>query len=294
MIDGEIDVSEGVDTGNDMDPENTAFLSALSDEDKAFASENGWRGVGNVLESYRSLQEQLSGSLTVPDKTASAEAKAAFYADISRNWTPKEGYQFKLPDALPENFPYDQSFAEEAGGWFQEAGLHPDAAQALHDRWVGKMAEQFASHEETAREASLKQTETAEAAHLALVKEYGEPDSDSYQNVVAKADRAISGLKSAGVDLTNWFSEKGALTEAGKDGLQKVIDPVAVKLLAFVHDSAFAEDGLSGLGEGPGGANPFDKGNPNLRLQSELLESNPARARQLIVSAGRDPRMFGL
>ncbi len=50
--------------------------------------------------------------------------------------------------------------------------------------------------------------------------------------------------------------EKGALTTAGSDGLQQVTDPVAVKLLAFIHDSAFAEDGLNGFGAGGEGATP--------------------------------------
>jgi len=285
-----------VEPGNETRQEQDAgeFLSGLSDTDRALASENGWRSLEGVLEGYRSLQDRLSGSVSMPDKDASSEDQAAFYADVSRAWTPKDGYRFTMPDALPENFPYDQAFAEEAGSWFQEAGLHPDAAQTLHDKWVGKMAAQFASHEEAAHEASLRQAEAAETAHLALIREYGQPGSDGYQNVIAKADRALGGLKSAGVDLTGWFAEKGALTEADANGLQQVADPVAVKLLAFIHDSAFAEDGLSGLNEGSGGANPFDRDNPNLKMQSELLESNPSRARQLIVSAGRDPRLFRL
>ncbi|MDN3720129.1 hypothetical protein QW131_15330 [Roseibium salinum] len=156
------------------------------------------------------------------------------------------------------------------------------------------MAEQFAAHEEASREGALRQADAVEAAHRALVKEYGEPESDGYQNVVARADRALSGLKAAGVDLSDWFAGKGALRAADDSGLQQVADPTAVKLLAFIHDRAFAEDGLSGLNEGTGGDNPFDTDNPNLKRQSELLESNPARARQLIVSAGRDPRLFRL
>ncbi len=68
---------------------------------------------------------------------------------------------------------------------------------------------------------------------------------------------------------------------------------MAVKLLAFIHDSAFAEDGLNGFGAG-GEAQPFENGNPDLRQQSDLLENSPLRARQMIVAAGRDPRLFGL
>jgi len=40
--------------------------------------------------------------------------------------------------------------------------------------------------------------------------------------------------------------------------------------------------------------NPFNLKTPQLKQQAELLERNPARARQLIVAAGRDPVKFGL
>ena len=70
------------------------------------------------------------------------------------------------------------------------------------------------------------------------------------------------------------------------------VDPVAVKLLTFIHDSAFAEDSLSGLGDAPGGANPFDNNSIDLKQQPELLDRNPARARQMTLAAGRDPKMF--
>jgi len=86
----------------------------------------------------------------------------------------------------------------------------------------------------------------------------------------------------------------GLWLEADGNGLQQVTAPVAVKLLAFIHDSAFAEDGLSGFGAGGEGGNPFETGNPDLRQQSDLLENSPLRARQMIVAAGRDPRLFGL
>ncbi|MHA7777405.1 hypothetical protein [Roseibium sp. M-1] len=270
------------------------FLAALSEGNREFAAANGWESADGVFDSYRSLQNSLSSSLRLPDEEASAEDRAAFYADVSKSWTPKDGYRFKLPETLPETFPYDQAFASEAGEWFREAGLPPEAAQLLHDKWVGKMAGQFAEYQDAAHEAAQQQAEAAETAHRALIREYGDPDSDGYQNAVAKADRALSTLKTAGVDLTGWFAEKGALTKADGKGLQQVVDPVAVKLLAFIHDSAFAEDGMRGFGTGDEGGNPFETGNSDLRQQSQLLENNPLRARQMIVAAGRDPTLFGL
>ncbi|WFE91592.1 hypothetical protein K1718_09600 [Roseibium porphyridii] len=40
--------------------------------------------------------------------------------------------------------------------------------------------------------------------------------------------------------------------------------------------------------------NPFELDTQDLRLQAALLERTPILAEQLIVSAGRDPRLFGL
>lgn len=40
--------------------------------------------------------------------------------------------------------------------------------------------------------------------------------------------------------------------------------------------------------------NPFDVQKPKLKQQAEMLERNPAGARQMIKAAGRDPELFGL
>ncbi|MBG6163663.1 MAG: cell wall hydrolase [Roseibium album] len=42
----------------------------------------------------------------------------------------------------------------------------------------------------------------------------------------------------------------------------------------------------------PSGFNPFDLENPDLERQAEVLERNPIRARQMILAAGRDPKLF--
>lgn len=39
--------------------------------------------------------------------------------------------------------------------------------------------------------------------------------------------------------------------------------------------------------------NPFDLEHPNLEQQAQLVEENPAKAKQLIRAAGRDPKLFG-
>lgn len=270
------------------------FLATLSDDNRAFAAEQGFSDVGAVLDGFRSLQEQNKGMLAIPGEDATPEQQSEFYGKVAETWTPKDGYDLKMPESLPENFSYDQDFADEAKGWFKEAGLHPLAAQALHDKWVGKMAELHGQQSAALEDAQTKQAEAASEAHRALVQEYGDPSSDGYKNVVAKADRAMKGLSDAGIDVSSWLAEKGQLTKADDQGLQQVTDTTAVKLLAFIHDRAFTEDGLSDFGKGDGSANPFDTKAPDLQKQTEILEKHPERAKQLIEAAGRDPKMFGL
>ncbi len=42
-----------------------------------------------------------------------------------------------------------------------------------------------------------------------------------------------------------------------------------------------------------GGLNPFDLDMTDLGRQAQLIKENPIRARQLILAAGRDPKLFG-
>jgi len=242
----------------------------------------------------RAAETSLEGMISLPGENATAEERADFYKEISGTWTPQDGYRFALPEGLPETFPYDQDFAREAGDWFREVGLHPSAAQALHDRWVGKMADLHQHELQAANERAQEQAEAVEQAHSALVKEYGDPGSDGYRNAVAKADRAMNGLKDAGIDVTGWFAGKGILSDADPRGLQQVADPVAVRLLAFIHDKAFREDGLTTEGNGNAAGNPFDLNTTDIGRQTEIIRSAPERAKALIIAAGRDPKKFNL
>ena len=270
------------------------FLGDFGEDNHASAVENSLEPPADLSGLRHGQDEQQERSVTLPGEAASTEDIEAFYGELAPHWTPKDGYRFKLPETLPETFPYDQAFAEEVGGWFKEAGLPPSAAQKLHDRWLSKMSDHYAEQQDAASAANSAQAEAVHRAHESIVREYGEAGSDGYQNLVARADRALTGLKSAGVDLADWFVGKGALTQADENGLQQVSDPTAVKLLAFIHDRAFAEDSLDGFAETAGDGNPFDTGKPDLKRQSDLLERNPAQARRLIVSAGRDPGLFRL
>ena len=242
--------------------------------------------VGEVYKNAYLLKQKLGNSLTVPGENATPEDRQAFFDKASKAWTP-EGYEFKMPEGLPETFAYDQDFAKEAADWFKESGLHPNQAQALHDKWVGKMAEAQSKAAEAEQAKQQAMDEAKQKAHQDLVKEFGDPQSDGYRNIVAKAERAMSGL-----DAADWLTEKGILSEPGEGGARQVLDPQGVRLLAKIADGMFAEDGL--LGDGGGGKNPFASDSVNLTAQSKLLRERPQDARSLIIAAGKDPAKFNL
>ena len=121
-------------------------------------------GMDGDIGGGRAAETSLEGMISLPGEDATAEERAEFYKEISGTWTPADGYRFAMPDRLPESFPYDQDFAREAGDWFREAGLHPSAAQALHDRWVGKMAELHQHEVQTANERAQEQAEAVDHA----------------------------------------------------------------------------------------------------------------------------------
>lgn len=265
------------------------FLSALSEDNRKVAEAKGWtsaESVNTVFDSYRGLEAKMGSALTVPGEDATPEDRQAFFDKASKAWTP-EAYEFKLPDGLPETFAYDDGFAKEAADWFKESGLHPNQAQALHDKWVGKMSEVQAQamEAESAKQQALN--DAKEKAHLELVKEYGDPQSEGYRNMVAKAERAMSGL-----DASDWLTEKGILSEPGEGGARQVLDAKGIRLLAKIADGMFSEDSL--IGAGSGGKNPFASDSVNLTEQSKLLRERPQDARSMIQAAGLDPAKFNL
>ncbi|ASP33814.1 hypothetical protein CHH27_11630 [Labrenzia sp. VG12] len=162
------------------------------------AGENSLGNAANMSERLHGEDGQQEPFVTLPGEAASPDEIETFFGKLASRWTPKDGYQFKLP----ETFPYDQAFAEEVGGWFKEAGLPPSAAQKLHDCWLNKMSDHHAEQQDAASAATAAQAEAVHRAHESLVREYGGEGSDGYQNLVARADRALTGLKSAGVDLS--------------------------------------------------------------------------------------------
>jgi hypothetical protein len=246
------------------------------EENRALVEAKQWGSVDDALRSYRELQTHASKALQLPGENATAEDWNKFYAKLGRPEKP-DGYELKLnTEAIPQDFPYDEQSAIEFRNWAHEAGLTPQQAQMLHDKFVGYQAGAF----QNAREQAAKREGDT---HRELVAEWGDPDTASYKQNVELMSRAVNqlGLKSA-------LAELGAL---GPDGA--VRNATLAKALSKVGKELYAEDSIATNANGVLN-NPFSDENFNLSKQGALLRSDPRKAKALIAAAGKNPADYGL
>ncbi len=252
----------------------------LDNESRDLVKQKGWKDVNTALKSYGELAKKLGEQkpgIEVPPDNADQAAIDAFFEKLGRPKTPGE-YQFRLPDGMPENTPYDSQFAEQSKAWFHAAGLNPKQAQIVHDHFVRNMAESANQY----REIVGKQISEA---HGAITKEWGDEKSDTYRRNVEFARRAMREL-----DLADAFKDKGFIEP--QSGM--VTNAKLATALARIGAAMFAEDSLY---SGPGQVfadNPFSDKSFNMTKQGQLLKNDPHRAAILIRAAGMKPSEFGL
>lgn len=253
------------------------WVAGLQDEEnRTLVEAKKWAGPDDALKSYRELQNHASKALTMPGEDATAEDWDAFYSKLGRP-EKADGYEYQMPEGLPDNFPYDEGLAVESRNWAHEAGLSPKQAQTMHGKFVQYAAAQQAQHDKAMQKAEGE-------THRALVQEWGEPDTEGYKRNVELTTRAARQL---GVmeDLT----KAGMIAADGG-----VRSATLAKALAKVGAAMFAEDSVL---SGGGGVlkNPFSDGDSfNLTDQGKIIRSDPRKAAALIRAAGGDPAVYGL
>lgn len=257
-----------------------AWAAGLSDDNRALVEARRWHGEDGVelntaLDAFRSLQDHLDRSIPVPGDDATSSDWDAFERRLGRPDT-ADGYEFALPDGLPESFPYSEDLAGRFRDWAFRAGVPAKAAQSLHDDYVHELAGM--------QRAEAERLGLAEdRSHRDLVSAWGEADSEAYRRNVILADRAMHKL-----GLNEVLQEFGVIAADGG-----VRDARVATALARIGSELYAEDNLHG--STGGGDNPFAGDNPNLTEQSRLIRearSDPSRAalvKSLMQAAGLDP-----
>ncbi len=267
----------GLDGSDQGGEQTTEWLTSLDADNQKLVQDKGWKDINAAMKSYRELSSKLGEkTLEAPADDADTDTWNAFYAKMGRPEKP-EGYQFSLPEGVPENVPYDQNFANEFRVWAHEAGLSPKQANALHGKYVRQVAAGMGQQAEARSQA-------VEKAHKTITQEWGEPEGEEYKRNVEMARRAMTqlGLRE---DLTTAGiidPESGMITSA-KTALA----------LARVGRKMFSEDSMYS-GPAAMGDNPFSDKSFNMTQQSLLIKNDPAKAATLIRAAGQKPEDYGL
>jgi hypothetical protein len=249
----------------------------LNDGNREVVQQKGWKDVNDVVASYSALEKKVGEKTLAPPSDEADKAEwDTFYQKVGRPNT-AEDYSFSMPEGVPENMPYDQNFALDFRNMAHEAGLSQKQATQLHDAYVRRMGGDFSKVIETGNERVT-------AAHEALVKEWGETETDGYRQNHEFARRAMSqlGLKDALADAGVIQAHTGMVTDAR-----------VASALARVGKAMFAEDTLY---SGPANTlnNPFSEKTFNQTEQHLLIRNDPGRAATLIRAAGQKPEDYGL
>lgn len=258
------------------------FMSGLDTDTRTWVEKAGFKIddpaalVAGLAGKALNAEKLIGGSIRLPAADAKPEELESFYNKLGRPDAPA-GYEFKPPENMPEDVPYNQQFADWFRGAAHKAGLSKAAASSLHDEFV-KMAVQSATADIEARQA---------AGTAALEKAWGPSGSKEFRANVEFADKGIKAV--GGEKLLSSLKANGLLGKGGE-----VLDPVIAEAFAMVGRSLGSEGQLV-LGDGgTGGVNPFGKDTENLTQQSVVIRKDPDRARSLIIAAGRQPSDFGL
>lgn len=264
------------DNGSAGAPETTPF-SGLSEGARKWVDTKGYKSPEDIVSAALSLEQRLGTSLTVPPPDAPKEEWEKFHSRLPEDMRPvasPDKIEFKRPEGLPENLPYDENLANASKPWMAEAKLSAKQAQVVHDKFAAYQAEQA-----TAQQAAI--AESVVATHDDLVKDWGPKDSDSFKEKLTVADRAMKKL-----GLVESYKAKGILLADGS-----LTDPQIAKAFHAIGEAMFKEDVIGADGVS-GGENPFKRDEAGKIKSpsaiSALINSDPERAKRMAREAGEN------
>jgi hypothetical protein len=262
------------------------FASLQDAESRQWVESKGYKELGPVISDARyadklkaELGDLKAKALTLPGDDAKPEDIDAFFQKLGMP-EKAEGYDFKMPEGLPADLPYDADFAKEFKAAAREARVPAKQAQALHDFYV----KTFAAKMQAGAEAQAKaKAEAEKLAHAELSQTWGAPDSDTHKEKIGFVARALegAGIKDEAVRM-------GIMDEQGFTAYPKM-----AQFLALAGERLFRE-GTHHVGGMSFSGNPYAKGSENLTQQMLLFKQDPNKARALMAAAGRPPTDFGL
>lgn len=263
-------------------------LSGLDTGSREWAGKNGVKSLSDAIKTAREAQGLIGRSVQLPADDAKPDDVDTYVKKATAKYRPEkaDGYEFKLPDGVPKEMPYDADGATEFKGIAHELGLTKTQAQKAHDWFVSRQAGAF-------QKAADGLVEKAGSATQALEKAFGgAQDSDAFKEAILSADKGIAEIskaaKLADGELMTALKDANLI---GPGGI--ILSPAIARVFAHVG-KFYAEDKLI---DGKGGSvnNPFAAGGENMTEQNRLAKADPEKARRLIRQAGREkdyPSLF--
>ena len=273
--------------GGGSDTSAAAMYAALSEENRNALKAKGWDSpekFNDFVGGYRNLEAEFGRSTRLPNEGAGQPEWDKVHSKLG--WPDKpEGYEFKAPKGTPENFPYDEAFAKTSREWFHEARVPAAAAQKLHDKFVGHQAEMFAARQ---GEVSANVAKTKGE----LVKDFGPETGEQFVRSSEAMRRALNDPKMAG--LQNELAASGLIV-MGQNGTFQPANTAVARLLDHWGKTKGMEDSAHPGGGSSAADNPWKDGPSfNVTRQGQIRREDPARARQLMIEAGKNPQSLGL
>ena len=201
-----------------------AWNAGFDETTNEYINGKGWKGTGDVIESYRNLEKFAGGSkklVELPGVDADADAMSAFYGKLGRP-DDAAGYGLELPDGG------DQNMMDWYTKTAHENGLTSTQAKAMFDSWNEMSGGVQAANEEQIAAQSAQEIK-------GLEKEWGK----EYENNINAAQRAAKMLG---------YDEQGLTEIEGRLGTGEML-----KLFAKFGNGMGEDSFASGDGGGDGG-----------------------------------------
>lgn len=264
------------------------YLSGLDEGSREWITNNGIKTdnpaelLSGVVTKSREMESLIGKSLRLPGEDATPEDLNKFYDKATERLRPQEasGYEFTVPEEMPEDLPYNSEFADEWRQFSFDAKLPKNVSSEVHDWFVTKSIEQVQAQQE-AHIADL--TNRATESSKVISEDWGQEGTEGYNAKQEFFFKAAEGL-----GILDSLKSNGILDEHNQ-----VLDGKMVVALSKVGEAMFAEDTLVGGDNRLVGGNPFADDTKNYTKQSELIKSDPELAQRLIKQAGKDPARYG-
>lgn len=287
----------GAGTGANSSSPNGAGTGAGADQGNSndWAKARGWLNddgsfkTDELAKGYRNLEGEYSKRVSLPDDKSKPEDVEKFWSTLGK---PKTAAEYKLDKPADFKLPYDEKISEAWKGSFHKANVTQTQANVLHEEALKMQQADVAAFAEGVEQR-------AKAVQPEFVKAWGAVGSETFTKNNEAAIRALRqdpNLKGMEEDLrANGFLSKDGLftslwvghllAERGKSAnlSDTVINPAHGANNADVRGNPFVRFMPDGTTENP---------DFNMTKGAQLKKSDPSRARQLWIAAGRDEADF--